>query len=113
MRFNISGRHIDLTPAIDDYARRKASRLLRHFDRIQQVDILIDRAKNGFRGYRVEIITGVEHHEPFIATMSHQDLYACIDLSIDKAVRQVSEHKSRLRNNKHHTLSGTRPYETA
>jgi len=110
MQFNISGRHINLTAAIGDYARRKAARLLRYFDRIQQVDILIDRAKNG---YHVEIITGVEHHEPFVATMSDHDLYACIDLGIDKAARQISEHKSRLRNNKHHTHSGSRAYEAA
>ena len=110
MQFKISGRHMDLTAANHDYAGRKAAKLLRYFDRIQQVDILIDRAKNG---YRVEIITDVEHHEPFVATMNHADLYACIDLGIDKAVRQISEHKSRVRNNKHHTHSGSRAYEAA
>jgi putative sigma-54 modulation protein len=115
MKFQISGRHLALTPAIDEYARRKAARLLRHFDRIQQVDILVDRAKNGFA---VEIITKVEHHERFVARMSHADLYASIDLAIDKAVRQLSDHKMKLRNNKHHPslhhiTSGIRAYETA
>ena len=53
-----------------------------------------------------EIITDVEHHEPFIANSNHDDLYACIDLGIDRSVRQLSDHKSRLRDSKHNTPMG-------
>ena len=110
MQVNITGRHMELTPAIEDYARRKADKLPRYFDRIQQIDILIDKVK---KGYEVEILTGVEHHEPFVASSSNLDLYACIDLSVDKAVRQLSDHKSRLRDNKHPHTSGSTSNETA
>ncbi|QOJ17492.1 MAG: ribosome-associated translation inhibitor RaiA [Phycisphaeraceae bacterium] len=110
MQFNISARHMDLTPAIEEYARRKGEKLLRHFDRIQQVDILIDKQKNG---YKVEILTDVEHHQPFVASMTEHDLYACIDLTIDKSIRQLSDHKSRLRDNKHSHTSGSHPHEAA
>ncbi len=109
MQVTISGRHIDLTAANREYAQRKAGRLLRYFDRIQQIDILIDRVKNG---YRVEIIVEVERHEPFVATMRHADLYACIDLAIDRASRQLTDHKSKVRDHKH-SIQGTRFHEGA
>ena len=98
MQITVSGRHMDLTEPIAEYARKKARKLPRFFNRIQQVDILIDKVK---RGFDVEIITDVEHHEPFVATSKDHDLYACIDVGIDKAVRQLVDHKARLRDNKH------------
>ncbi len=103
MQIKISSKHMELTPAIEEYALRKIEKFERYFDRIQQVETVIDKSRNG---YTVEIITDVEHHEPFIATSNHEDLYACIDLGIDRSVRQLSDHKSRLRDNKHHTSTG-------
>ena len=105
MQINISSKHMELTPAIEEYATRKLDKLVRYFDRIQQVEAVIDRVKNVFS---VEIITDVERHEPFVATSEHEDLYACIDLGIDRAIRQLTDHKSRLRDNKHHTSTGGR-----
>jgi putative sigma-54 modulation protein len=103
MQIKISSKHMELTPAIEDYAQRKIEKFGRYFDRIQQVEVVIDKAKNG---YTIEIITDVEHHEPFIANSNHDDLYACIDLGIDRSVRQLSDHKSRLRDSKHNTPTG-------
>ena len=103
MQINISGKHLELTPPIEAYASRKVEKFPRFFDRIQQIDVVIDKAKNG---YVVEIITNVEHHEPFVATSSHEDLYACIDRGIDRSIRQLKDHKSKLRDHKHHTPTG-------
>ena len=105
MQIKISSKHMELTLAIEEYAEKKVERLTRFFDRIQQVDVVIDKVKNG---YNVEIITDVEKHEPFISTSDHDNLYACIDLGVDRSVRQLTDHKSRLRDNKHTTpTSGT------
>jgi putative sigma-54 modulation protein len=105
MQTKISSKHMDITPAIESYAAKKVEKLSRFFDRIQQIDVVIDKAKNG---YTTEIITDVEHHEPFVATSDHADLYACIDLGVDRAIRQLKDHKSKLRDNKHHVpTSGT------
>lgn len=104
MQITISSKHIPLTPAIEQYARRKVEKFPRYFDRIQQVGVVIDKSRNG---YTVEIRTDVEHHEDFVATSEHEDLYACIDLSVDRAVRQITDHKSKTRDNKdHHSISG-------
>ena len=97
MRINLSAKHMTVTPAIEEYARKKVEKLLRYFDRIQSVDVVIQKGRND---YTVEVRTDVERHEDFIATSSHEDLYACIDITVDRSIRQLTDHKSRIRN--HH-----------
>ncbi len=103
MQVKISSKHMQATEAIEAYAAKKIEKFPRYFNRIQQVEVVIDKAKNG---YIVEIITDVEHHEPFVANSTHEDLYACLDLGIDRSLRQLKDHKSRLRDSKHHTPIG-------
>lgn len=98
MEFKISGRHLEITPAIRDYAHKKTDRMHRYFDRIQEVQVVVDKTD---RSFEVEVIADVEHHEPFIAKHQNEDLYACIDETVDKVERQLSDHKQKLRNRKH------------
>ncbi|HMN97196.1 MAG TPA: ribosome-associated translation inhibitor RaiA [Phycisphaerales bacterium] len=97
MQINLSAKHMTLTPAIEEYARKKVEKLPRYFDRIQAVEVVVSKEKSG---YHVEIRTDVEHHDDFIATSLNEDLYACIDLTVDRSIRQLTDHKSRIRN--HH-----------
>ena len=98
MEFKISGRHLEITPAIHDYAEKKTARLHRHFDRIQEIQVVVEKHD---RGIDVEIIVDVEHHDDFVAKADEADVYACIDLAVDKLERQLTDHKERLRNRKH------------
>jgi putative sigma-54 modulation protein len=110
MQIKISSKHMDLTRAIEQYATKKAEKLMRFYDRISQIEIIIDKARNG---YTTEIITDVDRHDPFVSTSTHEDLYACIDLGIDRSTRQLTDHKDRIRNNKHHTPIGEASASTA
>ena len=103
MQIRFSSKHVQVTDAIEAYASKKIEKFPRYFNRIQQVEVVIDKAKTG---YTVEIITDVEHHNPFVATSAHEDLYTCIDIGIERSLRQLKDHKSRLRDNKHHTPIG-------
>jgi len=103
MQIKLSAKHMDITPPIEDYARKKVEKFHRFFDRIQLIEVVIDKGKNE---YTVEIITDVEHHKPFVATTSELDLYACIDATVDRATRQLRDHKSKLRDDKHHQSIG-------
>jgi putative sigma-54 modulation protein len=103
MQIKISSKHMELTPAIEEYVTKKLEKFPRYFDRIQQMEAVIDREK---KGYTVELIVDVEKHESFIASSSHDDLYACIDQGVDRSIRQLKDHKSKLRDNKHHTPTG-------
>jgi putative sigma-54 modulation protein len=103
MQIKITGKHMDLTPPIEDYVRKKVEKFHRFFDRIQQIEVVISKDKND---YTVEIITDVEHHAPFVASTTDQDLYACVDGTVDRATRQLRDHKSKLRDDKHHQSIG-------
>ena len=103
MNVTISGKNMPLTPAIEEYANKKVEKLPRFFDRISEVEVIIEKGKNR---YTVEIIASVVHHDPIIATSEDDDLYACIDAGVDRSVRQLKDHKSKLRDNKHNTPVG-------
>lgn len=97
MQINISGRHMDLTPNIEEYVQKKCERLTRFYDRIQAIDVVLDKAPLGFS---VEVLADVEHHEDFVAKSEHDDLYTCVDRTIDKAARQLHDWKERIRDNR-------------
>lgn len=98
MEINISGKHINLTPAMEEYASKKCDRFTRFYDRVQEVSVVVDRASSEFE---VEVIAHVDGHNPFIATCGGQDFYSCVDTVVDKLTRQLSEHKERIKNRKH------------
>lgn len=99
MQVTVTGRHLEITDAIRDYAREKTARLPRYYDRVQAVDVVADKLDPGFA---VEMRVTADHHEPFIAKAQGADLYACIDAANDKIERQLADHKDKLRNRKHH-----------
>ena len=103
MEINVIGRHLEITPAIREYAQQKMAKLPRYYDRIQSVEVVADRADHHDEHYAVEIIVQVDRTDPFVAKVAGRDLYACIDASVDKLERQLTDHKEKLRNRKHKT----------
>ncbi len=98
MQIQISGRHLEITDAIREYATAKADRLLKHYDRIHEISFVAHKHDSG---HEAEIVVKVDHKEPVVAHHQGDDLYACIDLATDKAERQLTDLKERLRNRKH------------
>lgn len=102
MNVIVSSRHMDVTPALKSYAVEKADKLTKYYDRIQDVEVVIEPLKdNGKDSAKVEMIVSAEHRNTFVANHMEQDAYACIDGCIDKLERQLSEHKKKFRNRKH------------
>ncbi len=94
----VSSRHMEVTPPLRDYAQQKANKLTKYYDRIQEIEVVLD---NGKDITRVEMIVNAEHKNTFIAHHDEGDAYACIDGCIHKLERQLSEHKKKFRNRKH------------
>jgi putative sigma-54 modulation protein len=99
----VTGKQFEITDAIRDYAREKANKLPRYYDRVAEIEIVISKPDN--HEYDVELIVHVDHHDNFVARRRNEDLYACIDEANDKMTRQLKDHKERLRNRKHPTHS--------
>ena len=98
MLVTVSSRHMDVTPPLKQYAEEKAGKLTKYYDRIQEIEVVID---NGKDQTRVEMIVNAEHKNVFIAHHDDGDAYACIDGCMHKLERQLSEHKKKYRNRKH------------
>lgn len=98
MEIIVTGRHMDITPAIREFATEKASKLPRYFDRVQSIEVIAQK----FEGrHELEMIVHADKTDPFICKTTGPDLYACIDEAVDKLERQLSDHKTKLRNRKH------------
>src|SRR5437870_37843 len=94
----VASRHMEVTAPLKQYAEQKAAKLNKYYDRIQEIEVVID---NGKDATRVEMIVNAEHKNTFIAHHDNGDAYACIDGCIHKLERQLSEHKKKVRNRKH------------
>ncbi|HYE18059.1 MAG TPA: ribosome-associated translation inhibitor RaiA [Tepidisphaeraceae bacterium] len=100
MQVTVSSRHMDVTAALKDYATQKAEKLTKFYDRIQEIEVVLNAGKDSVD---VEMLVNGEHKNTWIAKHGEGDAYACIDACVDKLERQLSEHKKLIRNRKHMT----------
>ncbi len=98
MDIRVSGRHLEVTPAIRDYATQKVNKLPRFFDRITHIDVVAEKLDS--HTYEVEIVVEAEHANAFVAKTKDPDLYASIDATVDKLERQLHDHKEKVRTRK-------------
>src|SRR3954471_3810107 len=91
----ISGRHMDVTEALKNFAEQKVSKLTKYYDRIQEIEVIFNAEKDNVG---VEVIVNAEHNDVFIAHQGGADAYASLDACCEKLERQLSEHKKLHRN---------------
>lgn len=100
MRIDVVGKHMEVTAAIRSYAEQKATKLLKHFDGVQLITFRVSQDPRG-KGFGCEVVADVQGHDDFIGNGHHEDLYAAIDETVDKVVRQLTTHKEKLKHGKH------------
>ncbi len=98
MEFNIIARHFDLTPSIADYADKKIRTAVKKFHPgIISVHVVLSVEKKYI--HAVEIVATAPHAK-FLAKGKTIDLYAAIDLTVDKLQKQLKKYKERLKDHK-------------
>ena len=96
MHITISGHHVDVTPALNDYVNTKLDKLGRHHDRITSTNVILSIDKLVQKAEASVHVSGKE----FFANSESEDMYAAIDMLADKLDRQLIKHKEKLRS--HH-----------
>lgn len=94
MKYNIRGEKVDITPSIRAYIEEKIGKLDKYFDDAENItaSILIK-----IRGKQQKIeITVPAMHYTLRSEESHEDLYAAIDLTVDKLERQIRKNKTKI-----------------
>jgi putative sigma-54 modulation protein len=92
MNLNVSGHHLEVTPALRSYLRVKLARITRHFDQVIDAHVILTVEKLLQKAEATLHVPGKELH----CESRQQDLYAAIDLLADKLDRQVQRYKNRL-----------------
>lgn len=94
MQINITGHHLEISPALRSYVSEKMQRIYRHFDDVISINVIlnIEKLKNDAEA------TLHTAGKSLFANASDSDMYAAIDSLVDKLDKQVRRYKDRLRN---------------
>jgi len=97
MNLNLTGHHLEITPAIRAYVVNKLERVTRHFDHVIDVNVVlcVDKLQR-----IVEANVHVRGKEIHAASVD-PDMYAAIDALADKLDRQVLRHKEKKNGQRH------------
>jgi len=96
MQLNIRGEKIVVTSAIKEYVEEKMSKMDRYFENPEDIKCsVLVKVKNNEQKIEVTVPTS---KFTLRAEESNDDLYAAIDLVIDKLERQIRKNKTRLNN---------------
>jgi len=97
MNLNLSGHHLDITPAIRAYVTTKLVRLTRHFDHVIDVNVVLSVDKLRQQVTANVHVRGKDIH----AECVEPDMYAAIDALADKLDRQVLKLKEKRDGKRH------------
>lgn len=103
MNLTITGHHLEVTPAINEYVKTKLERIIRHFDNVTSVHVVLSVDKLKQKAEVTMQVKGKAIH----ADSVEQDLYAAIDTVADKLDRQVVKHKEKISNHAHESQKRT------
>ena len=97
MNLSISGHHLDVTPALREYVTGKLDRVVRHFDQVIDMRVILS-TDSQVRKAEINLhVRGKDLH----VESTHEDLYAAIDTLVDKLDRQVIKYKSMRSDHQH------------
>ncbi len=97
MQIDITGHHVDVTPALRAYTTEKMQKLARHFDQVNSIHVILNVEKLQQHAEATVNAAG----RTLFATQTATDMYASIDGLVDKLDRQVRRYKDRLTDHQH------------
>jgi len=111
MNLQLTGHHLEITPAIREYVNTKLARINRHFDHVIDVSVVLTVDKLSHKGEATMHVRGKDLH----AECVDADMYAAIDVLADRLDRQVLKYKEQIRDHRTDTdaisrsATGTNP----
>ena len=86
MKYTIRGQKLEVTDAIRDYAVSKIDKMEKYFENPDEVSVKVVFSIRG-RAQKVEITINSINFD-LRSEVSHSDMYAAIDLAVDKLEQQ-------------------------
>lgn len=92
MKINVRGKNIEVTPALIEYAEKRLSKLDKHFDDKTDLQVVLSVIRED---HVVEVTVNV-NGLMLRAEESTGDMYASIDMVVEKLERQIKKYKTRM-----------------
>jgi putative sigma-54 modulation protein len=92
MNLTVSGHHVTVTPAMRDYVSGKLSKITRHFDHVIDVNVILSIEKLQQKAEVTVHVPGKDIH----VESDNADLYAAVDLLVDKLDRRIIKYKDSI-----------------
>ena len=107
MKIVIEGKNIELTGALKDYVNDKFSRLKKHYEPIikgHDIKVKLSTAKNPrISNSNITEVTIFLDGKIVRSEHASEDMYASIDLVLDKLERQLHKYKDKVYRSQQHT----------
>ncbi len=100
MNLQLTGHHLEITPALRDYVTSKLARISNHFDHVIDVKVTMSVEKLAQKVEATLHVPGNDIH----AECQDENMYSASDMLADKLDRQVLKHKEK--NKDHHKVNG-------
>ena len=97
MNLNLTGRHLEITPAIREHVQTKLDKVKRHFDNVIDINVILSVDKLVQKAEATVHLSGKDIH----AETEDANLYAAIDALVDSLDRQVLKHKEKRTASRH------------
>lgn len=94
MKYKIRGEKVEITPAIKSYIEDKIGKLDKYFENADEIEASVVIKIRG-KDQKIEITIPAMSYT-LRSEESHNDLYAAIDLTVDKLERQIRKNKTKL-----------------
>ena len=91
MNLNLTGHHVEITPAMRDYVTSKLTRITRHVDYVIDINVILSVEK---LRQKAEANVHVPGKDMFVEA-DGSDMYVSIDNLMDKLDRQILKHKKK------------------
>ena len=92
MQLDVTGHHVEITPALRSYVVNKLDKIARHFDLVTDAHCILTVEKLRHKAEATVSVNGGKIY----ADSTEEDMYAAIDGLVDKLDRQVRKYKEKL-----------------
>ena len=94
MKYKIRGEKVEITDSIRNYIEEKIDKLNKYFSQDDDLNVSVVIKVRG-KEQKIEITIPTAHFT-LRSEESHSDLYAAIDLTVDKLERQIRKNKTKI-----------------
>jgi putative sigma-54 modulation protein len=101
MNLNLTGRHLEITPAIRQHVSDRVAKLKSHFDNVLDMSVILSVDKLRQKAEGSVHVSG----KTLFVECDDDNLYVAIDEMVEKLDRQIIKHKEKSASRRHDDTS--------